>query len=134
MRFRDVIAADLEARRRRDPAYSLRRFARLLGVHHSTVSRLLRRRRPVTPRTVHALGTRLGISDAEIANLSAAEDAAAIVHAIERPAFRPDSRWLASVASMPVDRVNVVLQRLLRIGALRMLARDRWEVMSGVTE
>jgi hypothetical protein len=50
--------------------------------------------------------------------------------AIDRSTFRPDSRWLASMAGISVDRVNISLQTLLRCGHLRMLSRDQW-VMEG---
>lgn len=57
-----------------------------------------------------------------------AEDAAAIVHAVGRPAFRPDSRWLAAVANISIDRINIALQELLRTGRLRMPSAGQWLV------
>jgi hypothetical protein len=70
----------------------------------------------------------LGMSSAQTAGFLALEDVAAVVEAIGRPPFRPDSRWLASVAGISVDSVNVVLQKLLRTGSLRMVSRERWEL------
>jgi transcriptional regulator with XRE-family HTH domain len=128
MRFREAVAAELERRRRRNQRYSLRQFARGLGVHHSTVSRLLRGARPVPPRTLLTMATHLGMSPAQAADFLSREDDAAVVEAIRRPAFRPDSRWLASATGISVDGVNVVLQKLLRIGSLRMSSADRWEL------
>jgi transcriptional regulator with XRE-family HTH domain len=134
VRFRDAIAAELELRRRRDPRYSVRRFARALGVHHSTVSRLLHGTRPVPVRTVVQVAERLRMTQAQLAELLALEDAAAVVEAIGRPAFRADSRWLASVTGVSVDRVNIVLQKLLRVGSLRMRSPERWELLEGGVE
>ncbi len=68
------------------------------------------------------------MSPAQIAGFVAREDAAAVVAAIGRPSFRPDSRWLASVAGISVDSVNIALQELIRTGSLRMTSRERWEL------
>ena len=126
VRFRDVLAMEFERRRRVNRRYSLRRFGRTLGVHHATLSRLLRQRRPIQGRTIALLGPRLGLADGQLRRLAGTEDIAAVVHAIERPAFRPDSRSLASVSGISIDRVNIALESLLRSGRLRMLAADRW--------
>ena len=57
-----------------------------------------------------------------------AEDAAAILHAVSTPSFRPDSRWLASVCGISIDRINIALQELLRTGRLRMPSANQWLV------
>src|SRR5687767_14389818 len=98
VRFRDALAADFDRRRDGRPTYSLRRFARYLGVNHGTLSRLLRGSRPIPSRTVRLLGSRIGLSAGQIATFSTIEDIEAVVVAIGRAGFRPDSRWLASVA------------------------------------
>jgi transcriptional regulator with XRE-family HTH domain len=132
VRFRDVLARELDRRRGRNPRYSLRRFAVRLGVHHATLSRVLRGTKPIAERTVRALGGRIGISAAELEMLVETENAALVLLVIGRPAFRPSSRWLATVAGISVDRVNIALQELLRTGSLNMVARDRWTVGAGV--
>jgi transcriptional regulator with XRE-family HTH domain len=128
VRFREAVAAELERRRQRNRRYSLRQFARGLGIHHSTASRLLRGTRAVPGRTLVTVAAHLGMSSTQTADFQAREDAAAVVEAIGRASFRPDSRWLASVAGIPVDSVNIVLQKLLHTGCLRMTSRARWEV------
>jgi hypothetical protein len=130
--LRDVMAAELERRRRGNPRYSLRRFARFVGLHHATVLRVLGGRL-ATERTVRAVARRIGIDAADVARILASEDATAIVLAIGRPDFRPDSRWLATRTGLSIDRVNVVLQDLLRTGGLRMVAAGTWLVAEGET-
>lgn len=76
----------------------------------------------------------LRMTQAQVAEYLAREEAAAVVEAIGRRAFRPDSRWLASVTGVSVDRVNIVLQKLLRVGALRMGSTERWELLEGGVE
>ena len=56
-----------------------------------------------------------------------AEHDAAVLGAVARVGFRPDSRWLATRAGIPVDQVNATLQRLLRKRKLRM-GRERWHI------
>jgi len=128
VRFRELVAGEFERRRRLNCRYSLRGYARALGVHHATVSRLLAGSQPVQDQTIRTLGPRLGLSPGEIAALISREDAAAVVLGIARPAFRPDCRWLAMVAGISVDRVNIALELLLRTGRLRMPSASQWLV------
>jgi hypothetical protein len=79
-------------------------------------------------RTVAALGASLGLATSQIHAFIAREEAEAVCLAIGRAAFRPDSRWLATVCGISVDRVNVALQALLGLGRLRMVATNAWIV------
>jgi len=106
----------------------MRRFARTLGVHHSTVSRMMRGSRRMPSRTIAGIARRLGMSRAQIDEFVIREDEAAVLQAIARPSFRPDCRWLATITGISVDRVNIVLHTLLRAGALRMRAIHQWEL------
>jgi hypothetical protein len=126
VRFRDAVHAELMRRQRQNARYSLRGFARGLGVHHATLSRLLNDDGPLQTRTIQTLGPRLGFSSCEIQAFVSDEDEAAVIAAIDRPSFRPSSRWLASVSGISVDRVNVALQSLLRRGRLQMASATRW--------
>ena len=132
VRFREAVDAEFTRRRQQNVRYSMRGFARMLGVHHATLSRLLGDDRPLQARTIQTLAPRLGFSAIEIQAFVSNEDLAAVAAAIDRPAFRPSSRWLASVAGISVDRVNVALQSLLRCGRLRMASASRWLIVPGV--
>src|ERR1051325_6297823 len=50
----------------RNPRYSLRAFARRLGMNHSTLSQLLRGKRPFSASTIKAIGKRLGLTNPAI--------------------------------------------------------------------
>ena len=126
MRFRDIVTAEFERRRRQNARYSLRGFALALGVHHATLSRLINSNRRIQDATISAVGPRLGLTSAQIVALVGREDIAAVSVAIARPAFRADSRWLASITGISLDRVNIALQSLLCAGRLRMLTSTRW--------
>jgi len=124
--FRAILTAELDRRRAANRRYSLRSFARDLDVDHSTLSQILRGKRRLTGRIVRAFGPRLRLAPPEIAALCALEDEAAVLTAIERPNFRPDSRWIATMVGLPVDEVNVTIQRLLRKRIVTMASRARW--------
>lgn len=82
----------------------------------------------MSAHTVDAVGMRIGFSTTETAAFAAREDVVAVALAIDRSSFRPDSRWLASVAGISVDRVNMSLQTLLRCGHLRMPSPRLWVI------
>jgi hypothetical protein len=125
VRLRDRISEELRIRQSRNPRYSLRSFARDLGVHHATLSRLLRGAR-VEPQTVGSIGRRLGLTDSDMRASVAAEHVAAISDAITRDDFHADARWLAVVSGVPLDHVNIVLQQLLQSRRLRMISTTTW--------
>jgi hypothetical protein len=124
--FRIVLQTEFDRRRAANPRYSLRSFARWLSVDHSALSQILRGKRRLTARTVRALGRRLALSPPVIAEYCAAEHEAAVLAALHRPGFRADSRWLSSMVGIPLDDVNVTLQRLLRKRIVSMRSRESW--------
>ncbi len=131
MSFREVLQDELHRRCARNPRYSLRAFARALALDHSSLSQLLRGRRRVTTRAIRRIGATLRLFAHEIEMHCAEENDAALLRVVGKELFRADSRRLASVLGITTDEVNVSLQRLLRLGALRMTAADRWEVLDG---
>jgi transcriptional regulator with XRE-family HTH domain len=159
--FRHFLRGELALRCGRNAQYSLRAFARFLGLDHSTLSQLLRGKRRLTERTVRRCGMRLGLDEDSVrefcrseAGVSDADDEVlgevrrlasdtasvvaewhhyAILELVRLDSFRPDSRWLARVLGLSVDEVNIALQRLLRLGLLSMDAADRWVDRSGDT-
>jgi DNA-binding transcriptional regulator YdaS (Cro superfamily) len=104
---------ELERRRQRNPRYSLRAYGRDLGVHHATLSQLLRGRRPMSAAAARLLGRALGLASHQIDAACAAADDDALVAAVRREDFRPDSQWLAT--------------RSGRDGRLTMPSAERWE-------
>jgi transcriptional regulator with XRE-family HTH domain len=129
--FREVLQHELHARCERNPRYSLRAFARALALDHASLSQLLRGRRRVTTRAIRRIGKALRLSPHEIERHCVEANDAALLRVVGTPLFRADSRRLASVLGITLDEVNVSLQRLLRLGALRMTAAGQWEVLDG---
>jgi plasmid maintenance system antidote protein VapI len=153
-RIADLLRHELLRRTARNPRYSLRAYARFLGIDPATLSQLLRGRRAFTARTVQRLGLRLGLDEGTIAACQAAEARAgraapdaslrqledllrdtveiasdwyhhAILDLARPESFVPDSRRVASVLGLTVDEVNIAIQRLARLGLLEMKGA-RW--------
>jgi uncharacterized protein (TIGR02147 family) len=159
--FRLFLQAELGRRCNKNPQYSLRAFAKYLGIDHATCSQLLRGKRTLTPQTILKLGTRLGLDRAAVDTYLAhetywrndsadegvkgeiqqlANDAAnviadwyhyAILELTRLHNFRPNSLWIARVLDITPDEVNLAVSRLARLGLLEMVSRDRWIDKSG---
>jgi uncharacterized protein (TIGR02147 family) len=153
----------LRAAVRRNPRFSLRSFAKQLGIDHSTLSQVLRGRRRLSARALGAVGKRMGLSEEAIRayaqNFRKKTDSKslpenirsfhfdldtfqllsvwhhyAILELIQVQGFKTDSRWIANTLGIAVEDVNIALQRLLRLGLLEMSGRDRWMDKSGDAE
>jgi transcriptional regulator with XRE-family HTH domain len=157
--FRDALREQLAARCASNPRYSLRAFANYLGVHHSTLSQMLRGKRTVSAAAIEKFGARLGLAPAEIATwvererqrppgassrqrqvTELARDTAevlddwrnfAILELTRLEQFQPDSRWIARMLGITVDEVNVAISRLCRLRLLQMASDGRWHDLLG---
>jgi len=158
--FRRFLQTELARRCNGNPQYSLRAFAKSLGVDHSTLSQLLRGKRRFTSATIEKLAGRLGVGGDQAAAfieferrndgnnpavtheaiVQLAHDAVslisewypfAILELVRLQEFTPDTRWIARVLGIAPDEVNVALHRLLRMGLLEMSERGRWRTNVG---
>jgi transcriptional regulator with XRE-family HTH domain len=159
--FRRLLCAELARRCAGNPRYSLRAFAKGLGVDHATLSQLLRGRRTLTEAMIRRLARRLKLDEAaiqdhiavaqraegaprepgslrEVRQLTA--DAASLVQQWQHFAileltrldsFKPDSRWIARVLGISIDEVNIALQQLIRLNLLEMASPTRWVDRTG---
>ena len=153
----------LRAAVRRNPRFSLRSFAKQLGIDHSTLSQILRGRRRLSARALEAVGNRMGLSeevlcayressrkrtdskslpgsmrsfhfDLDTFQLLSLWHHYAILELLQVQGFKTDSRWIAKTLGIAVEDVNIALQRLLRLGLLEMSGRDLWMDQSGDAE
>jgi uncharacterized protein (TIGR02147 family) len=152
----------LRVAKQRNPKFSLRSFAQQLGIDHSTLSQVLRRKRRLSPGSLETIGKRLGLSETMLGgetrsarkthNADAAPIPAtynfdldtfqiltewyhfAILELLHIDEFKPDSRWIAKTLGLDIQEVNIALQRLLRLGLLQMEGRKRWIDKSGDAE
>jgi transcriptional regulator with XRE-family HTH domain len=132
VRFRSVLVSEFDRRRRANRRYSLRSYARDLAIDHSTLSQMLRGKRRLTGRTVRALARQLRLPASTVSELCAIENEFAVLAAVDLPGFQANSRWLATMLGLPLDDVNVTLQRLLRKRMLAMTGHTRWQPLQEV--
>ena len=162
--FRALLQERFRAAVRRNSRFSLRSFALQLGINHSTLSQILRNKRPLSVRSIESMGRRLGLNETLIdsykqglkkrTNASSKTNSAvrnfqfdldtfhllstwwhqAILELTHTRGFKTDSRWIASRLGISVDDVNIALQRLLRLGLLEMATSNRWIDKSGDAE
>lgn len=131
MDFHELLDRELTRRKQNNPRYSLRAFARQLGIDHSTLSQILRRRRRLTTRVLRRLGAALRVAQADIDRATALANADAVAAVVRDPAFRPDCRWIASKLAMRLDDVQIALHDVLRTGRVIIRSRHYWEAMNG---
>lgn len=118
--FRALLQDEFDRRQARNSRYSLRAFARALGLDHSSLSQILRGLRRLTPRVIRRLGARLQVPPLDVDLHCADENERALAAALTHSAFRADSRWIAQLLGISIDDVNIALQRLVRTGAVVM--------------
>jgi transcriptional regulator with XRE-family HTH domain len=142
------LQAELERRTRNNSRYSLRAFAQFLGTDHASLSQMLRERRPVPAAMIEPWCAKLGLSPEEGAMYARSDEpwaieAAEIVHEpahwdliclMRRSGFLPDCRFVSDRLSIPVDKVNLVITRLLRVGMLRLSSATEWKESAPATE
>lgn len=64
--FSTFLCKELERRRKNNPRYSLRAFAKFLGIHSANLARMMRNERPTSPEFIGRIGERLGLTAEEI--------------------------------------------------------------------
>jgi transcriptional regulator with XRE-family HTH domain len=159
-RFCGRLAREFSNRKRTNASFSLRAFARFLGVDHSTLSQMIRGDRRVSAAQIQTWGKKLGLASEEIRAYVAGEglpDAAAsfrenrlrqwsaeattlmtssahwrLLQLARRPEFRADSRWIGGQIGLSADEVNVAFTRLLRLGLMQTTAGGQWTLAKDV--
>lgn len=161
--FVSLLQERFDAARRRNARFSLRSYARKLGLDHSTLSQILRGKRRLTCRIAESVGKRLGLSaeamqlyieivrnrpfskraPGSVKSLQFNLDTfqllsvwyhRALLELTHIQEFRPDSRWIAKALGISAADVNIALQRVLRLKLLEMCGPDRWLDKSGDAE
>ncbi len=138
---------EFESRRKRNPSFSLRAFARWLEVSPAQLSQMITGKRTVSRRTLNKVSSKLGLSPSEKkrlltldlvendsstkapARLQLEEDRFRLIADWEHLAIlslsktkgaRPDPRWIGHRLGIPVERANQALLRLQRLGFLQL--------------
>lgn len=146
--------------RAKNPAYSLRAYAKKLGMDSGSLSAVLRGRRRLSHQKMHALLDRLGIGPMERAKILAELDGltpasgtsdtpdlhldedryqmisdwahAAVLSLINTVDFQDDPHWIAGRLGIPPKRAAEVVERLIRLGILQRTRRKLLPSLSRV--
>ncbi len=155
--FRLFLREELLRRCKQNPSYSLRAFARTLGLESSYLSKLVRGNRTITKKVVDRIGFKLGLDPDEIDRFKSkigtdsstertetnfrqlAYDSFklisdwyhyAILELITVEGFRADHKWIAKSLNINVTEVQSALERLVRLGLLEQDKNGKWETHS----
>jgi transcriptional regulator with XRE-family HTH domain len=139
---RDLLSQELERRSARNGRYSMRAFARSLGLSHTLVSLVLSGRRGLSPETRARVVSRLGLPpETPRAQGAPAADASvraleldqfhlisdwyhfAILSLLEIPRSKAEPRWIAARLGISELQAKLALERLLRLGLLARSGR-----------
>lgn len=148
--FRSHLQEELVRRCKSNQSYSLRSYARALGVSSSALSAILNGKRPLTKKSTLRLGSALGLKLSEIENFteSKAEQKAvesdvqqltldtfaivsdwyhfAILELIRVKGFKPDAAWIARSLGLSRSEVNIAVERLQRVNLLTVDSSGKW--------
>lgn len=125
MSLADALRAEFDRRRATNVRYSLRAFARALGVSHSSLSRLVRGQRP-SVRAIAALGPRLGWSDAHVRDTVARRRVDVLRALAGTRGFVADARWIAARTGLSLDHVQIALHDAVRTRRLSLSSTRVW--------
>jgi transcriptional regulator with XRE-family HTH domain len=153
--FRKFLQDELLRRVDRNPGYSLRAFARSLGINPASLSRILRGQRIISEDMREKLAQRLGLHPTEYQQLDlndSSEPGAqaqyhqlsldafqvisdwyhyAILELVNTRGFKPDARWVATRLGITTSEVHAAVERLTRLGMLEVTEEGQWINASG---
>jgi uncharacterized protein (TIGR02147 family) len=146
----DLLKAEFSRRCRANPKYSLRAFAKAMGISHTLISLIFAGKRSITAKTAMQLSDRLGWSPAQRKRLEGHDlkmtlngDSGfstmdldqfeviadwhhyAILSLLEVPRSKFDAKWIANRLGINPLEAQYAMERLQRLG-LVAFSRGRW--------
>ncbi|MBX9769703.1 MAG: TIGR02147 family protein [Bdellovibrionales bacterium] len=150
-----MLQSELINRTAKNPKYSLRAFARQLGISAPVLSHLIGGRRPLTPAAIQKIGMALGLTPesinsyvAQFQKHSLTEEAPfsvmamdvynaiadwyhdAILELTHIPTFKADPKWIATTLGITIHEVNAAIERLQRLDLLDITQEGQWVDLS----
>jgi len=154
--FRLFLQQELIDRCRRNSKYSLRSFARTLGIGPSALSDMLNGKRTITLASIEKLGLALGLNPQEISHYQRAikktNDSIfkqqalldfqqlsldtysiisdwyhyAILELMKLKDFKNETNWIAKSLGITKSEANAAVERLVRVGLILINKNGRW--------
>lgn len=116
----DYLRRELGRRQTRNAAYSVRAFARDLGVDHSTLLQWMRRTRPISEESAASIFDALKLRGRDRDLAAEMDEPALNVLAAIRQYSLADTASLERQTGLTSDAVKLILFKLLRLSLLRM--------------
>lgn len=146
---RQFLREELERRSERNPRYSLRAFAKSLGMSHTVLSLVMSGKRPLSKRAAANIASQLALSPGEAHSLFrsrsgdrfVAEPSSmdldtfaviaewyhfAILSLLELPEARLEARWIAEQLDITAQNAALAIDRLVRLGVIAQKDDGRW--------
>lgn len=99
--FRIFLQEELVRRIRTKPGYSMRAFARYLGIDSSRLSKMLRGERPIKPHFIEAFGQKIGLEPNQIETFKS-------VYATKRTRGKPPYASSADYRPLDMDTFQII--------------------------
>ena len=157
--FRKYLQTELLQRCKKNPSYSLRAFAKQLSVDPSTLSKILKGKRPLGSKLIVQLGSRCGLKPGDLKPYLAdsLETGSTPSHSYEQIAldrfaiiadwyhfailelmtvkgFEPSPKWIARTLGISVVEADMAIERLERAGFIEIGKDGKWrDISSGAT-
>ncbi|MFL5815909.1 MAG: TIGR02147 family protein [Bdellovibrionia bacterium] len=148
--FVDLLEDEFARRSKRNPSYSLRAFAKSLGVHHYTLSRILKERRPLTLKMIQKLVSKLKMEPETVQQFLTQSrerkrklphfeplelDKYQVIHdwyhtaifeLVTVKGFQPTPEWISERLNISQPIAASAIDRLFRVGLLTQDKNGKW--------
>lgn len=150
--FRLFLKEELAQRCKKNPAYSLRAFAKLVGLSHPTLSQVLSGKRPLSRKAMLKIVDALSLSPDQVIQFQISREITfeeqfsplqvndfeiqgdwihdAILELTHLKCFQPRAPWIAKVLEINIHQVNAATDRLQRAGLLKIDRKRKWTDLS----
>ncbi len=126
------LETELKKRREKNPNYSLRRFAQVVGVNSGTLSQILTGKRSLSLEIQNKIWAKLGKPpvqqfsskekteplQSDIFQMIADWSHFAVLELFELRDYQPDTKWMGRKLGLSPFEISLALERLVRIGLL----------------
>lgn len=155
--FKNILSRELEERTKKNSGYSLRAFARDLGIDPSNMSKILSGKIRPYPKTKERILLEIGVSVKDISkiiknkndiphykefkqlNVEKFEAIAewhhdAILELTKLSFFRGNYKWIAQTLGITQIKVKLAVERLIKLEYLEILDENHWvDKLGGIT-
>lgn len=159
-RFVNLVKNNLAIKMANNPSFSLRTYAKQLGVSPATLSGVLNGKRRLSADKIGKIGFALGLNPEEIWDFqreSLGTEAVkrksyfnelsqdifitvsewyhlAILEVMKLPDFKPNAKWIAKRLQIKETQAKLAIERLQRVGILKISKAGKWvDNMDGFT-